>query len=67
MKKCHCPYDVYIGSLFEMETKEAQTTLRQACPELRRRAQDERSGAMPLPPFVLSLSKHERGSSPQLI
>jgi len=46
----------YIGILFEMETEEAQTTLRQA--------QGERSGALPLPPFVLSLSKHERRSYP---
>jgi hypothetical protein len=36
----------HIGILFEMETAEAQTTLRQA--------QGERDGAMILPPFVLS-------------
>ena len=48
-----------IGILIEMETEEAQNTLRQA--------QGERDGALPLPPFVLSLSKHERRSSPQMI
>ncbi len=42
-----------------METEEAQTTLRQA--------QGERLGATPIPPFVLSLSKHERRSYPQRI
>ena len=42
-----------------METEEAPTALRQA--------QGERSGAMTLPPFVLSLSKHERRSYPQMI
>ena len=55
----HLKWGITIGILFEMETEEAQTTLRQA--------QGERSGVMPSPPFVLSLSKHERRSSPQMI
>ena len=46
---------------FEMEIEDAETVLRQAQDERKQKVSNGNT------PFVLSLSKHERGTHPQMI
>ena len=51
----------FIGILFEMEIEDAETVLRQAQDERKQKVSNGNT------PFVLSLSKHEQGTHPQMI